>query len=223
MRTDRRGRVPHGPDSPRQQPLPWKEGTWHWGVPRKVLYLSTEGNGCTMSPPKHWAGPLYLAPSSPSQALSLSLTSTQTRLSPVSSALGQHGQPAPAAACTTAPLLRDLRDNAHQQSVVATPHQQGQALLCPYCLIHILRAARCLPVDLQHDVTCLHPCPVGRMMTEAHSGRNRHSASSSQKEGEPGTTGGLGCCTRRSSSHLSTLANRTPSLGKGHQLVSAAD
>lgn len=168
-----------------------------------------------MSPPKHRAGPLCLASSSPSQALSLSLTGAQTRLSPTSSALGQHCQPVPAEACVTAPLLRDLRDNAHQQSVVATPHQQGQALLCPYCLVHILRAARCLPVDLQHDVTCLQPCPVGRMMTEVHSGRSRRSASSSQKEGEPGTTGGLGCCTRRSSSHTGTLDNWTPSLGQG--------
>jgi len=119
-----------------------------------------------------------------SLASSQPLPDRQTRLSPVSSAPGQHRQPVTAMACTTALLLRDLGDDAHQQSVVATSHQQGQALLRPHGLIHILCAARCLPVDLQHNVTCLQPCPAGRTTTGVHSRQSRRSALPSQKEGE---------------------------------------
>lgn len=172
------------------------------GAARKVLYLSIEGNGSTTSHPSTGPSPGPFQPCTSSQSLS-----------------GQHGHisvlpSAPGQLCSGwSVLLGDLGDDAHQQGVIAAPHQQGQALLRPHRLVHILGTPRRRPVDLQHHVPGLQPCPAGTTRMKHTEGeadtRSRHPLSAAEAVAprvlQP------------------YLAGKTPSLGKGPQVFFAAE
>lgn len=76
--TDRRSRVPHSPASSRQLLLPWEGGNMALGAARKVLYWSTEGNGCTTSHPRTGPSPGPFQPCTSS----VSAWPARTHLSP---------------------------------------------------------------------------------------------------------------------------------------------
>lgn len=172
------------------------------GATRKVLYLSTEGNGCTTSHPSTGSSPGPFQPCTSSQSLS----GQHRYISVLPSAPGQ--------LCSKwSLLLGDLGDDAHQQGVIAAPHQQGQALLRPHSLVHVLGAPRRRPVDLQHHVAGLQPCPAGttRMKhTEGEADTRHHRPPSAAGAVAP---------------RVLQLypASKTPSLGKGPQVVFAAE
>lgn len=197
VQTDRRSRVPHSPASTRQLLLPWEGGDMALGASRKVLYWSIEGKGCTTSRPSAGPSPGPFQPSTSSRSLP-----------------GQLGHNlSPALGSGWSLLLGGLGDDAHQQGVIAAPHQQRQALLRPHRLVHVLGAPRRRPVDLQHHVPGFQPCPAGttRMKrSESEADTQHHCLPSAAGAVAPGVL-------------QLHLAGKTPSLGKSSQVVFAAE